>query len=232
MSPETSKKFLKHYSDVKQKGIKNMYEKILKYFPNAFYLISVLIIALGIILAVLGAFFYGIGGNEFVLTGASILITLGVGCFSLGFAFLSIGIAKESDKKMATIATSDFLDIAHRFEDLKNFIVGVDVDSKGKITWPGYWPGTGRSYYVWKCEQLMKRAVELLQWNIAPEYQEQLARFYYEGLVKGLEAKRDTVNKTERTDIGKMYNHIQIFTVDDKYKVYPERLLQKPKNDG
>lgn len=157
---------------------------------------------------------------------------LGLAFFSIAIAFHSCIIAEEakeiaidSDLKMTTIATSDFMDITHRFEDLKNLIVGVKVDSKGKILWPGYWPGTGRSYYTWKCEQLMKRAIELLKWDIDPDYQEQLARFYYNGLVKGLEGKIDTINAPERANFRKMYSHIQKFNVDDKYKEYPSKIL-------
>jgi len=157
-------------------------------------------------------------------------VAYGFGFVSLGIALIALGISLKSDEKMTTIATSDFLDIAHRFEDLKNFIVGVEVDSEGKIKWSGYWPGTGRSHYTWKCEQLMKRAVELLKWNIAPEYQEQLARFYYNGLVKGLEGKVDTINDPERANFRKMYSHIQKFDVDDKYKEYPSKILDISKN--
>ena len=83
---------------------------------------GIIIIIISFIFAMI--FFKTFGGLE---------ATMAFGFMSLGIALFSLGIAGESDEKMTSIATSDFLDIAHRFEDLKNFIVGVDVDSKGKI---------------------------------------------------------------------------------------------------
>lgn len=92
-------------------GEKNMTkDRFLKYFPNSFYFISVFINTIGIIFLILGAYTFGSKSNEIVLTGASILMTFGIGCFSLGFAFLSIGIAKESDKKMIALAELNFVE--------------------------------------------------------------------------------------------------------------------------
>lgn len=156
-----------------QKGSINMYEKFLKYFPNAFYSIAVFIISIGIIFIILGAFFYGIGGNEVVLTGASILITLGLGCFSLGFAFLSIGIAKESDKKMKAIAYATFDEAIREIEDRRLTLqarlpILQNKVSRRKIDIPGDKSelmdeikefAIFYQYSIWKCKTYLDRAM-------------------------------------------------------------------------
>jgi len=143
-------------------------------------------------------------------------VTFGFGFISLGIALYAWAFSIKSDKKMRSFATSEFLELAHGYEELKNIIVKRQPS---------------RSYDIWKCEQLMKRAKELLIWNIDREFQEQFARFYYEGLILRLTKQRDTLNETMLKDIKKMYGHIQEFKVDKKYKQYPEKLLG-PKKDN
>jgi len=214
------------------------WKKIEEYYPRICRWMSIIFSIAGFILILYAAYITTQISNAdtfnektFITSSGIGILSIGIALFSIGMGFLSIGIAKESDEKMKTIATSDFLGITHNFEDMKCIILGVEVDSKGKIKGKGPWPSTGRNHFLWKCEQQMKRASELLKWDIDSEYQEQLARIYYDDLLNGLEEKLDTVIEAERTNIKKMHEHIQKIKVDGKYKVYPTALLGEKEVD-
>jgi len=173
-----------------------------------------------------------------LIDAAQWLASIGIAITSLGIAAHSIIISKESDKKllalanksdekMKSVATTTFLDIADRFEQLKCLIIGIPVDNKGKIVAPGIWPSTGRSYYIWKCKELVRGSVELSK-HVDPKFHEQLAR-YYMGLLEGLRKKQKTITDTERNDIRGMHNLIKKLKIDDKYKAYPTDIVEPPK---
>ena len=130
-----------------------MKKKKFKYFPNGWYIGPIILIPIGLIFIIWGAILYGIKGNEIILAGASIFITLGLGSLSLGFAFLSIGIAKESDKKMEANANESILKICDTFGDKR--ILYLNQIRKENLS--------KTEYMAWKCETDMDRAFDLME---------------------------------------------------------------------
>jgi len=153
----------------------------------------------------------------FFKTHGSLEATIAFGFISLGIALFSLGIAGESDEKMNAIANVKFMETADAFEQMKNMI----------LRQRNRYSGT-RSYLIWKCRKQLEQAEKLKKW-VDSKPQEDLAK-YYMYLVEKLNP--ETLNKTEKTDIGYIHKSIKKLDVDDKYKVYPERLLQKPKKDS
>jgi len=198
-------------------------DKIEKYFPNAWYILFAVMISAGVFFLISGGIYFSIMNKDVVIesanfeiiaTGVNILITLGIGSFSLAFAFLSVGIAKESDRR---IFHSSFIEIFHKFEDTR--IQLVQHPEKLGIE------GT-----IWKCWTYVDWADELKGWT-NKKYQNKLAWQFiilYEG--SRINWNDSIVKKSDVKNMIKMYDSLSKFNINNKNRDKLEQInndLQK-----
>jgi len=140
----------------------NMYKKIKNYLEENE---SKSYKAIGTFETIIGIICFGIAihfafNNN--LFGMSIFLTFSIGIISIGIALYSLGLSKDSDEKMKSIATGDFYDLANRFWD-RAPVLYKEI-SKG-----------ARDTQSWQLGNLFRHAEKLKKWA-EPVVQERLIR--------------------------------------------------------
>jgi len=186
-------------------------DKIKKCFPNKWYIFFTVMVSAGSFFLISGVIYFNIMNDDVIIrspnfaviaTGVNVLITVGIGCLSLAFAFLSVGIAKESDKR---IFHSNFIEIFHKFQDTR--IQYVQHPEKLGIE------GT-----IWKCWTYVDWADELKGWT-NKKYQNRLVtEFIYLFDRSGMEWDNPIVKHADVKNMIGMYESLSKFDIKDENK--------------
>jgi len=188
-----------------------MSDKIKKYFPNGWYILFTIMSIAGVFFLISGGIYFSIMSEDvtiesanfdIIATGVNILIAIGIGCLSLAFAFLSVGIAKESDKR---IIHSNFIEIFHKFEDTR-------------IQLTQHPEKLGIEGTIWKCWTYADWADELKGWT-NKKYQNKLAtQFIYLFDRSGIEWNNPIVKRADVKNMIRMYESLSKFDISNENK--------------
>ncbi len=148
----------------------SMWNRIKKYIPKGYNLLSLVTIIMGIIffwVACIVSIINSKNMNDTVISAMSLILTIGMGFVSIGISFFAIGLSTKSDEKMKSIANVEFLKIVNMVEDARIFFNAGAYPVKT---------------YTWKTRNNIEMAIELIKRDkennyIEPEYMEKL--WYY-----------------------------------------------------
>ena len=167
--------------------------------------------------AFLGLAFLGIFSNNRDVFEYS--FTLAISLLALGFACLSVKIARDSDKKMTAIASSQFIEIYEEIQNitLREILPNITEDSQEAYNL--------RGAYVWKYNHSLERAILLKEW--ADESQRTNLVVPFDTLLKGIPWDKQMLENKDIRDLLDGYLLISELDIPNNIVEDIEGLIEK-----